>query len=213
LKAPSGPIRDFYRKDYPTLDKSFRDVEFLAIDIECTGLDEKEDDILSIGMVPVIEGAIRLSEAEYYLVRPRKAVPEETAVIHGILDGHLEDAPRMFEILPHVLRMMTGRVAIAHHQSIESKFLTAACRFLYRTPLVIPYVDTMRLEMRLFGRNQPSTMKSGAFRLDACRQRYKLPRYRAHNALIDAISSAELFLAQAAKMTGKKEPELRDLLG
>ena len=44
------------------------------------------------------------------------------------------------------------------------------------------------------------------------RERYGLPRYRAHNALIDAISAAELLLAQIAHRAGKRSPRLDELM-
>jgi DNA polymerase III epsilon subunit-like protein len=40
-----------------------------------------------------------------------------------------------------------------------------------------------------------------------------LPRYRAHNALVDAIATAELLLAQASGMEGgKKAVRMDDVL-
>ena len=41
-------------------------------------------------------------------------------------------------------------------------------------------------------------------RLDDCRERYGLPRYGAHNALTDAIATAELWLAQMSHMQKKE---------
>ena len=47
-------------------------------------------------------------------------------------------------------------------------------------------------------RDQP--VKQGELQLTSLRARYNLPRYTAHNALIDACATAELMLAIAAKM-------------
>jgi DNA polymerase-3 subunit epsilon len=212
MRCARGPLKEYYRKDYGTHDLPWRKVEFLAIDIEATGLDPDHDEILSIGYVPVIDGRVKLADAGYHLVRPRRPVPEETAVIHGILDGHLEGAPSLREVMPQVLAAMAGRVPIAHHARLERFFLSRACRQLYGNPLDVPFVDTMVLERRAFGRSNRE-IKQGDLRLARIRERYGLPRYRAHNALVDAIATAELLLAQASGMEGgKKAVRMDDVL-
>ncbi len=55
----------------------------------------------------------------------------------------------------------------------------------------------MELVMRK-RRDQP--VKQGDLQLGTLRSRYNLPRYTAHNALIDACATAELMLAIASRM-------------
>ena len=55
-------------------------------------------------------------------------------------------------------------------------------------------------------------IKSGDLRLQACRDRYNLPPYPAHNALIDALATAELLVAHASHRSGRKEFTLSRLL-
>ena len=59
--------------------------------------------------------------------------------------------------------------------------------------------DTLELHRRLIVRWGEAPMRL-ALRLWTARERYGLPIYRAHEALIDAVSCAELFLAQVAEM-------------
>ncbi|MBB4286103.1 exonuclease domain-containing protein [Roseospira goensis] len=210
LMAKPGPLRDYYRMDYATLDTAWCEVDYLAIDLETTGLDPTKHEILSFGFVPIRDGAVRLGEARHLLVRPTRPIPEETAVIHGLLDGHLESAPPLDAVLPEVLEALSGRVPVAHYAPVERRFLTAACQSLYGLPLTVPYVDTLRLESRMMERAQRSVVP-GTLRLNAARERYGLPRYKAHNAMMDAIAAAELFLAQVDHMGTKKPPRLDEL--
>ena len=53
------------------------------------------------------------------------------------------------------------------------------------------------MALRLFQRRN-ITVAPKDLRLHGLRERYNLPRYPAHNALSDALSAAELFLAEAA---------------
>ena len=99
---------------------------------------------------------------------------------------------------------------VAHNANIEYFFLNEACKRVYGYPFNGPVVDTLALEVRAY-RRRDKTPKSGELRLPNTRQRYNLPRYRAHNALMDAIAAGELFLAQVAHRVGKGVIKLKDL--
>ena len=72
-------------------------------------------------------------------------------------------------------------------------------------------IDTEVLaRRRLQRRNQP--YRPGELRLSGLRERYQLPRYRAHNALSDALATAELFLAITADMAADDRVRLKELL-
>lgn len=210
-RLPPGPLKDYYRQDTPTLDGPYDQTEFLAIDLETTGLDPETDEILSVGFVPIAGGRLRLAGAAHLLIRPERPIPEETAVIHGLLDGTLATAPPLAEVMPRVLGALTGRIAIAHHARVERLFLSAACRKLYGQPLDAPYICTLALERRTLARRDQE-IREGGLRLDPTRARYGLPRYRAHNALADALAAGELFLAQAAHASGKEPARLASFM-
>ncbi len=209
-RARPGPMKSYYRTDYATLDSPWDHVNFLAIDLETTGLDPRKDEILSVGFVPIRAGAVCLGEARHMLARPTRAIPEQTAVIHGLTDDRMTLAPALADVMPVVLKALTGHVPLAHFATIERCFLSWACRRLYDLPLTVPYVDTLALEQRTLDRRQASISK-GSLRLHAARERYGLPRYKAHNAMIDAIAAGELFLAQVAHMDSKRPPRLDEV--
>lgn len=211
LRRRGTPLGTYYGTDYATLDTPWTEASFLAIDLETTGLDPRNDHIVSLGWVPVEGGVIRLDGAEHHLVRPPGAISDASATIHGILEEHVSDAPDLREVLPLFLKALAGRVPIAHHAPVEQGFLNSACRVFYQAPLVVPYVDTLALERRTWER-RGQVVKTGDMRLNACRDRYGLPRYKAHNALMDALAAAELMLAQAAYMDGRTKIRLEDLL-
>ncbi len=200
----------------PRLQAAYRnspydEVEFLAVDVETTGLDPTSDAILSVGYVPVSGGAVRLADAGYHLVRPPRAIPEDTAVLHGLLEENLRTAPPLAEVLPTVIEAFRGRVGIAHHATLEIAFLTAACRTISGNDFRVPFVCTLALEKRALAR-RGKAVGAGDLRLASARSRYGLPRYRAHDALNDALGAAELFLAQAAQASGRKPATLGQLM-
>jgi DNA polymerase III subunit epsilon len=72
-------------------------------------------------------------------------------------------------------------------------------------------VDTLRIEQRRLALRQHAP-QSGELRLEACRRRYGLPDYPAHDALVDAVAAAELLLAQASHAGGERGLTLGQLL-
>jgi len=201
-RAAEGPLRDYLASPFPDPKADFRSAEFIALDLETTGLDAAKDEILSVGLVTLKGGRIDLATAGHYLVAPTRAVPERTAVIHQITDDQAALGRPLAEVLPLVLARLSGRVLLGHHVRIEREFLDAACRRLYGTRLLVPVADTEALIMRWMKRRH-LPIAGGDLRLNALRRRYGLPRYKAH----DALATVELFCAFVAKRSlGSKTP-------
>ncbi len=211
LRCPPGPLKTYYKTDTPTLDTPYTQAEFLAIDLETTGLDRRRDEIVSVGFVPIRGGRIHLAEAEHHLVRPTRPVGDAAAKVHGLLDDRLAEAEPLEAVMPRVLAALTGRIPVAHHAVVEREFLSRACRALYGHTLVVPWICTLALARRSMAMRGAS-ISDGALRLGACRDVYGMPPHRSHNAVSDALACAELFLAQAAASSGRAPAALRDLV-
>lgn len=196
-------------------DTPLADVEIVAADLEATGLDPRTDEVLSVGLVPVRAGQILLPGARQVRVRPQGDVGH-SATVHGLTDDALATASPLEEVLPEVLRAFLPepggaadrRVLLAHFAQVETTFLGAASRRLLGGSVRLQVIDTMEIERRLVLRAQPHEVGHGQLRLDACRSRRRLPRYRAHSALTDALACAELFLAQCAEIEERRQRPL-----
>jgi DNA polymerase-3 subunit epsilon len=191
------PLRDYLAQPFPRPGQDYREVQYVAVDLETTGLDARRDQILSIGWVLVEGNRIRLDRAHHRLVRVAGDIPAESAVIHQITDDVAAGGLDLSDTLPELLADLAGRVLIAHHARIELGFLGAACKRLWGRGLLVRTVDTQTVARRLLERRQVP-FKGSDLRLHALCERYNLPRRGAHNALSDALAAAELFLAQAA---------------
>jgi DNA polymerase-3 subunit epsilon len=204
-------MREYLKTPFPKPAKDYRDVEFLAVDLETTGLDPRRDDILSVGYVIVQGNRIDLGGARHRLVRTARAIPEASAIIHQITDDQAAQGGLLDDVLAELLEVLAGKVMIAHHATVEKGFLADACQRVYGVNLPVSTVDTQVLAKRSFERRHIA-YKGGDLRLHALSERYNLPRYSAHNALSDALGAAELFLAQVAHSEGGRKVRLRDLL-
>lgn len=192
-QCPNGPVADYLRVPFPALRTPLDDAPLLAIDFETTGLDPTTDRLLSIGFVPVDGREIRLRGARHMIIHADTEVGR-SATIHGITDDALATGVPLREALEQTLEALRGRVLLAHFARIETEFLSAACRAEFRAEPAFIVADTLWLgqswlEQRL------GAIPRGHLRLWALRERLALPRYKAHNALTDALAAAELYLA------------------
>ena len=210
-RTPRGALHDFLSVPFPLPSSDYRSVDYLAIDLETTGLDAQKDHILSIGYVTLHGNRIDLGNARHRLIRTAQAIPEESAIIHQITDDQAAAGEPLEAVMADLLQELAGKVMIAHHASVEQGFLSSACRTVFGAGLLVPIVDTQIIALRTVQRRQVA-YKGSDLRLHALGDGYNLPRYDAHNALSDALSAAELFLAQAAHKDSGKGVPLRDLL-
>ena len=196
-EAPEGPLKQYYQAGMIAPNTALEDTPLLSLDLETTGLDPRQDEIISLGLIPLTNKTIRCQGAQYWMAKPERSLNAESVTIHEITHTELAEAPRLHAILDEILVALAHQVVVVHCVAIERQFLLEASMKIYGYPLYFPVLDTMDIERQAtfkpwwkrFGK-QPS------LRLDACRQRYKLPRYKAHHALTDALSSAELLQAQ-----------------
>lgn len=172
----------------------WRRCSFLACDAEMSSLDPTSGELLSLGWVLLEKGAIRLDTAEHFLLQSGGTVGQ-SATIHHLRDCEFGDAQAPQEVARRFLLAAAGRTLVFHNARLDMAFLNSVCREFYGAPLLLPHVDTLQSESRaMHRRNLP--VKQGELRLQACRDRYNLPQYPPHNALLDALATAELLLAQ-----------------
>lgn len=175
------------------------DGSVLAVDVETTGLDPKNSQLVSIGWVPVNDRVIDLTGAQYFVLAG--ASVGESATIHGVTDDDVATKgadPAV--VLDAFERAFEGRALLAHFAQMETKFLAK----LYRDVRGVKWqlherevIDTMTMERRHMER-MGTYPRGEDLRLARVRERYHLPRYANHSALTDAIACAELYLAITA---------------
>lgn len=189
-------------------------VAYWSLDLETGGLDPRKDAVLAVGMVPIREGTVRLGQSYCTLVRPDSAegIDPESVKAHQLVWGEVREAPPIREVLPEIDRRLREGVLLLHHRALDLAFLRRAyreCGLRWPGP---PVVDTVELLVRASHarhRREPHLPRElPALNLTRVRRQYGLPEYQAHDALTDAIATAELFLV-LRKVLGART--LRDL--
>jgi len=189
--------------DIDTLDNT----PVIAVDLELTGLDARQNQIIAIGWTQVNHGRISLGSNRHIMINAQQTVGE-SAAIHELTDTEVASGVPLATGLQSLFEAAVGRVWLFHHATLDVAFLRHACREWAGVAPPFLVLDTLHMELAVRKRrDQP--IKQGELKLSALRSRYNLPRYTAHNALIDACATAELMLAIGAKMSPAGPLELK----
>ncbi|XKG33325.1 3'-5' exonuclease [Vreelandella aquamarina] len=209
-------MQRFFQTPMPGGDTPIAQVPMVALDMETTGLDERRHAIVSIGIVPFDMNRILLAERRYWVVKPPRPLAEESIAFHHITHSEIAHAPDLNDVLNELLDTVAGRLVVVHFRHIERPFLDAAVKSRRGESVIFPMIDTMSLEARLHRQSLWARFRRWlgrppvSIRLNASRQRYGLPAYQGHHALLDALATAELLQAQIAHHYQPETP-LRDL--
>jgi len=199
--AQNNLLKEFYLSSFSDASASVKDIPFVALDFETTGLNSKTDDIVSVGLVPFTLARIYCKQSKHWVVQPRRNLSESSIVIHGITHNDVDNAPDFDNIIAPLLDALRSKVIVVHYAAIERAFFNSALLLRLKEHIEFMVVDTMELERRALKAKQGLigqlfNTKLGSLRLNDCRKRYSLPAYEGHHALTDALATAELLQAQ-----------------
>ena len=100
---------------------------------------------------------------------------------------------------------------LVHFARIERQFLQQACLELYGLAPCFPMIDTLVVAKRQLDKRDVAYDPS-ELRLSNLRHQYKLPDHHGHDALNDAVATAELLLAQMANRVRHDKIFLKDII-
>lgn len=193
--APT-PLVELARAPLPDAGATAGDVTFVCLDIETSGLVVQTAELLSVGWVEVRDGRIPAHSARCLLAQPDGEVGV-SATVHGLTDTAVSQGQPLDTVIDAVVTALTGRVLVVHHAGLDKALLDRLCRERYGHALPVPVLDTLALAHARRQR-QHHVAGAGSLRLPDLRTDYGLPRYQAHDCLVDALATAELLLAMLA---------------
>lgn len=177
-----------------------------VLDLETGGLDPRTDPILSVGMVPIRRGVVRLGDSYHSLLRSERGMSESSLKVHHILPGDLDEAPGPETVMPQVARRLAAGVLVVHQRSMDVPFLHRAFREQGIPIPAFAVIDTVQLLLRYARRHGHVTPERTHFPrgLADARAHFGLPPHRSHEALSDAVATAELFLVLAHRLAATR---------
>ncbi|MGI6038927.1 MAG: PolC-type DNA polymerase III [Clostridiales bacterium] len=150
--------------------------EFVAFDIETTGLSSQKDEIIEIGAAIFYKGEI--IDTFNSFVKPSRRIPEKITELTGITDDMVADAPPIDVALKKFLEFSNGRVFAAHNALFDIGFVSEACK-----RLSIPFAPTF-IDTRNMARGMLPDLKK--FDLHTVATELQVPKFTHHRASADA---------------------------
>ncbi len=201
-RTPSTDIPDWL-KSQQDFKKSFDpksqigQADFVAFDTELTGLDFKQDSIISIGAVKLRGATILPVKTFYRLVKPECELKRKSVVVHELTHSDLECAEDILDVVGDFVKFVGNAVLIGHFVHIDLNFVNKVLQENFGVSLKNRAVDTATLHDwlydndSLFARHyQGMTTKSDLFSMA---RQYGVEEGKAHNAFSDAYITAQLF--------------------
>lgn len=177
------------------------DGEFVAFDLETTGLSAQHDEITEIGAVILRDGQV--VDTFQAFVNPGRSIPQKIVDLTGITDAMVADAPPISQVLPEFLAFCGGRVLCAHNADFDVGFLTAAAERL-GLPFDPTYLDTL-----IFAQNLMPQLTN--HKLDTVANALSLPDFNHHRASDDALTCGYLYLRFAKMLQERGLHDIQDI--
>ncbi len=171
-------------------------MEYVALDLETTGLDPAVDGVIEVGAV-----AFDLSGVRGRLERladPGRRVPDSVTRLTSIRDRDLEGAPPARAVLGELARFCAGRQVVGHGAGLDRDFLAAAGLWEPGRELL----DTLHVARILLPQAASHSLPALVLELG-------LEQPRPHRALDDADATRQLLLRLRELAAGLDE-ELKE---
>ena len=195
-----------YRAVQPSFDDMgtpLIDVTFCVVDLETTG-GGPDNEITEVGAVLVRGGEV---QAEFQtLVRPDAHIPASIAVLTGITNAMVADAPRIGPVISSFMSWSAGATFVAHNAGFDIGFLKRACQgegLTWPDPVV---VDTVALARNALLRDEVPNC-----RLATLARHFDATTQPNHRALSDARATVDVLHGLLARVGSLGVSTLEDL--
>lgn len=181
----------------------------VVVDVETSGLNLSEDRLISIGAVAVVNGKVVLGDSFYVVLQQQAASEKDNILVHGIGTAEQLKGEQPAEALLAFLDYLGKSPLIAFHVTFDETMIRRALSEYLGFTFRHPWLDLAYVMPSL---NPPLAKKYHA--LDDWIGHFGIRIDARHNALADALATAQLFqvaLAQADKDNLTNLAELRDL--
>jgi len=207
--APEQQTRvEHYRHlAHADLKHPFRAMRFVVVDVETTGLRPFHDRLIAIGALPVEDNLVRLEACFEVVLRQPRPSANSNILVHGI-DGTTQVSGRdPVEALIDFLDYVRKDVLVGFHANFDRVMITRATREALGIELENHWLDLAVLTPELL----PDRSR-GASTLDDWTERLGIENPARHNAVADALVTAQLLQVTLAAARERRLASGADLV-
>lgn len=207
--AQRARVDDYVRLARPDLKRSFRAMRFVVVDVETSGLRPYHDRLIAIGAVPVEKNLVHLESCFEVVLRQERPSTNGNILVHGI-DGTAQMSGRdPVEALIEFLEYACKDVLVGFHANFDRVMIARAAKQALGIEPENPWLDLAILAPELL----PEQAR-GASTLDDWTERLGIENPARHNAIADALVTAQLLqvtLASARQRGVNQGADLVDI--
>src|SRR4051795_8183159 len=193
------------QRSFDELGRPLRDLTFCVVDLETTGGSPHDGCMITeIGAVKVRGGEV-LGEFQT-LVNPHTRIPPFIAVLTGITNSMVSDAPPIESVLPAFLEFAAGPVLVAHNAPFDVGFLRHFNTQQGRPWPAFEVVDTAKLARRVITRDDAPNCK-----LSSLARVFHSATTPNHRALADARATVDVLHGLMERLGGLGVHTLEEL--
>jgi DNA polymerase III subunit epsilon len=193
------------QRSFDELGRPLRDLTFCVVDLETTGGSAQGGSMITeIGAVKVRGGEV-LGEFQT-LVNPHTQIPPFIAVLTGITNSMVSEAPPIESVLPAFLEFAAGSVLVAHNAPFDVGFLSW---FAARQGVPWPkfeVLDTAKIARRVITRDDAPNCK-----LSSLAKVFRSSTTPDHRALSDARATVDVLHGLMERLGGLGVHTLEEL--
>lgn len=183
-------LEHWRRKAEPPLRVPPGAARFVVADVEATGLDPRRDRLIAIGAVVVEAGRIELGRSFYAVLRQSEASSRENILVHGIGGTEQRAGQDPVEVLLGFLEFAGKAPLVGFHAAFDDAMIRKAMREVLDEPYERRWIDLAQLAPELL----PEEARARTH-LDAWLERFGIEVFSRHDAVADALATAQLLLA------------------
>lgn len=168
-------------------------LDFIAFDLETTGLDAAQDRIIEIGAVKFLNGSVDSVFAT--LIDPERAIPAASTAVNKISNDMVVEKPKIQDLLESFANFCEDLLIVAHNAPFDFQFLQES---VTRHQSIAPkgvVIDTLPIARRVF----PGLPN---YKLGTLASHCKILNETFHRAEEDAECCGKIFMAAVHQIVG-----------
>ena len=156
---------------------------FVVFDVETTGLNVQNDQIIEIAALKVVHGSI--VESFDCLVNPGEPLPQEIVELTHITDEMLVGQHEMKDVIGDFYKFTRGAIMVAHNAAFDMGMISVAGK-KYNYNFDNRHRDTLAMARQ--------KLKLKNYKLATVCDYFNVPLVGAHRAINDTLATAKMFI-------------------
>jgi len=188
---------------YQNLFEENNEDEYICFDCETTGLNPKEDDIVSIGAVLIKNNTIVSSKKFVRFIKPKTKLQAESIKIHHIRTCDLENADDIDNVIEDFLEFIGNKKLVGYFLEFDIAMINK-----YIKPKIGIYLPNKTYEVSAIYhdyKNELIPQGNIDLRFDSIMNDLNIPYMGKHDAYNDALMTSMMFL----KLKNNKKVKLK----